>query len=65
MPLEPGEIPQVHRDDRADAMDKHRRDHVRVVDLLAAAFHIGEEAEKAVGDLAVLREQGGPHSGNG
>jgi hypothetical protein len=45
MPREPGEVPHVHRDDRADAVDEHRRDEVGVVDLLAPALNVGQQAD--------------------
>jgi hypothetical protein len=59
MSLKPGEVLQVHGDDRSNATREHRGDHVRVVDLLAPAFNVAEQAEQAIGDLGVLGEQRG------
>jgi hypothetical protein len=46
------EIIQIHRDDRADAMDQHGGDHVRVMNLLAATFNVGEQPDQTVGQTS-------------
>jgi hypothetical protein len=55
VPLETREIGQIRRDDRADVVSEHHDDHVRVMDLLAAASHVGQQSLQAV------RSQDRPH----
>ena len=60
MLAEAREVVDVQSHDHGDAVDQHRRDHVRVMDLFPARPDVRKQAKQTLGDLGVLRKQGGP-----
>jgi len=60
VPLETREISQIHRDNRADATREHRGDHIRVMDLLTAASHVGQQPLELVRHPGIFCQEDGP-----
>jgi hypothetical protein len=53
------EISPIHRDNRADATREHRGDHVRVMELLTAASHVGQQPLELVRHPGIFCQEDG------